>query len=419
MLAFLIFSFFPLTKSTVYLEERFEQGWENRWKKPTHVRKGVQLGRVRLSAGDFWGDEKIQRGMETMDSKKNYLLYTNLTHRMDSRDKDLIIQYTVRLHYYVDCGGQYIKILGSSVDPTHFSNETDYLLMFGPDICGSTFRRTHFIIRHNGKQYETLHPINCFKDHLTHAYTLIIRKNNTIEVQIDGEVVDSGTLEDRFPIPPADEIPDPDDVKPADWDDDEFIVDPNDKKPANWVDDEFIPDPDAFKPPSWDDSIVWAPQMIRNPRYRGEWSPRIIKNPNYKGVWKPKMIQKKVEVDPSFGHFSDIAYLGLEFFQNVPNTIFDNFLITDDEEYARKMLEEVFLSIRELEVKNFDEHSQRLRKEREIENLRRDKDMDHHHDMDAFSDSSSEGENNYFELRRKQAKKKRRAPSTGSQFDDL
>ncbi|KAH0791737.1 Calreticulin family protein [Histomonas meleagridis] len=412
-----MFCFFLISvHSTVYLEERFGPGWETRWKKPTHVRKGVQLGRVRVTSGSFWGDEKKQRGLETMDSKRNYLLYTNLTHRMDTRDKDLIIQYTVRLPYYVDCSGQYIKILSSDVDPTHFSNETDYLIMFGPDICGATFRRTHFIITHKGKKYETTRHVNCIKDHLTHSYTLIIRKNNTIEVRIDGEIVDNGTLEERFQIPSADLIPDPNDIKPNDWDDDEWIIDPNDKKPDNWVDEEFIADPDAFKPQSWDDSIVWAPPMIRNPRYRGEWSPRIIKNPNYKGVWTPKMINESVEKDPTFGHFSSIGYLGLEFFHNAPGSIFNNFLITDNETYAREMLEDVFLSIREAEVKNFDEHNRKLSKERELENIRRENENHRNYDPDQISDSLSDGD--YFKKRREMAKNKRKQRKI-SQFDDL
>jgi hypothetical protein len=44
------------------------------------IRKDVQLGRVRLSARKFWGNENIQRGIETMDSKHHYLLYSNFTH---------------------------------------------------------------------------------------------------------------------------------------------------------------------------------------------------------------------------------------------------------------------------------------------------------------------------------------------------
>ena len=95
----LVFGLATFVSSKVFLEERFESGWEERWKKPTHVKKGIQLGRVRLNSGSFYGDERIQRGMETMDSKRNYLLYTNLTHRMDTRDRDLVIQYTVRLYF--------------------------------------------------------------------------------------------------------------------------------------------------------------------------------------------------------------------------------------------------------------------------------------------------------------------------------
>lgn len=413
----LILTFLSLCSSTVYYEERFDGKWQDRWLKPTRVRKGVQLGRVRLSSGDFWGNERIQRGMETMDGHKNYLLYSNFSHRFDSRNHDLIIQYTLRLHYHADCGGQYIKLLAGDTDVSKFSNETEYVLMFGPDFCGATFRRTHVIINHQGKQYQTLHPLNCIKDHLTHAYTLIIRKDNTYEVQIDGEVVDSASLNERFNIPSTKMIPDPGDKKPEDWDDDEWIVDPKDKKPHTWVDDEFIPDPDAFKPPSWDDSVIWVPPMVKNPDYIGEWHPKIIKNPNYKGIWQPKMIEKEVDEDPTFGHFPSIGFIGLEFYQNVPNTIFDNFLVTDDEEYARKMLEEVYLSIRDDEVRNFDDRSSKLRKERELETLRHDSEMDRHHDMDRFTDDDSDSDEQYFKLRREQARSKQKKPV--GQFDDL
>jgi calreticulin len=337
---------------------------------------------------------------------------------MDTRGRDLIVQYTVRMHFSADCGGQYLKLLSSDIDPTRFSNETDYLLMFGPDVCGATFRRTHVILGHKGEQYPTLRPLNCIKDHLTHGYTLIIRANNTYEVYLDGEVIDGSTLEDRFAIPSASVVPDPSDQKPADWDDDEWIVDPTDTKPRNWVEEEFIPDPDAFKPPSWDDSIVWAPPMVKNPNYKGQWAPRVIKNPNYSGVWLPKTIKREVERDPTFGHFPQIGYIGLEFFQNHPVTIFDNFLVTDDEKYARDMLEEVFLSLREAEVRNFDDHSRRVRKEREIEEIRRDVDRDRHHDHDAFSDSESQSEDDYFQVRKKLAKQKNK-PRKVEQFDAL
>ena len=120
-----VFGLISLSASQVFLEERFESGWENRWTKPTKVRKGVQLGRVRLSAGDFFGDERIQRGIETMDKARYYFLTTNFSHAMDTRNRDLILQYTIRMNFHADCSGQYIKLLDSKIDPTRFSNETD------------------------------------------------------------------------------------------------------------------------------------------------------------------------------------------------------------------------------------------------------------------------------------------------------
>jgi calreticulin len=44
---------------------------------------------------------------------------------MDTRDRDLIVQYTVRMHFFADCGGQYLKLLSSDIDPNRFSNKTD------------------------------------------------------------------------------------------------------------------------------------------------------------------------------------------------------------------------------------------------------------------------------------------------------
>jgi hypothetical protein len=59
-------------------------------------------------------------------------------------------------------------------------------------------------------------------------------------------------LSDQFAIPAVSAIPDPDDIRPADRDDHEWIVDPTDVRPRDWVEDEFVSDPDAFQPASWD-----------------------------------------------------------------------------------------------------------------------------------------------------------------------
>lgn len=50
-------------------------------------------------------------------------------------------------------------------------------------------------------------------------------------------------------------MPDPDAVKPDDWDEDapQKISDPNAVKPEGWLDEgpETIPDPDASQPEDW------------------------------------------------------------------------------------------------------------------------------------------------------------------------
>lgn len=66
---------------------------------------------------------------------------------------------------------------------------------------------------------------------MTHLYTLIVKPDNTYEVRIDNEKVESGELENDWDFLPAKKIKDPEAKKPEDWDDNEKIPDPNDKKP--------------------------------------------------------------------------------------------------------------------------------------------------------------------------------------------
>lgn len=65
-------------------------------------------------------------------------------------------------------------------------------------------------------------------------YTLILNPDNTYEVQIDGEKVESGDLESDWDLLPPKKIKDPDAKKPTDWDDREYIDDPDDSKPDDW-----------------------------------------------------------------------------------------------------------------------------------------------------------------------------------------
>lgn len=66
---------------------------------------------------------------------------------------------------------------------------------------------------------------------MSHLYTLILNPDQTYEVKIDNEKVESGTLEDDWDFLPPKKIKDPEAKKPEDWDDRAKIDDADDTKP--------------------------------------------------------------------------------------------------------------------------------------------------------------------------------------------
>lgn len=85
---------------------------------------------------------------------------------------------------------------------------------------------------------------------------------NKFEIFVDGRLINQGSLlEDVEPsVNPPMEIEDPNDAKPAEWDDREKIADPAAKKPEDWDDNAppKIPDPKAIKPADWleEESVI-------------------------------------------------------------------------------------------------------------------------------------------------------------------
>lgn len=62
-------------------------------------------------------------------------------------------------------------------------------------------------------------------------YTLILNPDQTYEVKIDNEKVESGSLEEDWDFLPPKKIKDPEAKKPEDWDDRPKIDDADDTKP--------------------------------------------------------------------------------------------------------------------------------------------------------------------------------------------
>ena len=299
------------------------------------------------------------------------------------KDQTLVVQYEVRLQETLECGGAYVKLFSDeNYEPTQVSNETKYSIMFGPDKCGST-NKVHFIFRHKNpitgviEEKHMKDAPSIKTDKINHLYTLIVRPDNSFEVQIDAESVKQGNLLTDFApaVNPPKMIDDPEDKKPADWVDEEKIPDPEDKKPDDWDEDapefipdpekltppegwladepKFIPDPDAQKPEDWDDDIhgEWeAPTipnpkceeapgcgeyeapLIKNDKFKGKWKPKMIDNPAYKGVWKPRQIENPEYFEDNHPHnFMPITAVGFDLWEVNKMIGFTNIYVGTDE----------------------------------------------------------------------------------------
>jgi calnexin len=306
------------------------------------------------------------------------------------KGKPFVVQYEVKFTNGQDCGGAYIKLLTKTpnLKLDQFKDKTGYTIMFGPDKCGND-DKLHFIFRHKNPktgEYEEKHAkkpsgsiSTAFTDKKTHLYTLVVMPDNSYEIYLDQNMVNSGSLLSDMtpPVNPPKEIVDPDDKKPESWDEREKIPDPDATKPddwdeeapeqiedvdavkpTGWLDDEneLIPDPDAEKPEDWDDDMdgeweppminnpaceaapgcgEWSPPMIKNPAYKGKWKAPMIDNPNYQGKWTPRNIPNPDFFEDTEPYkMSTIGAIGLELWSMSDGIMFDNFLITNSKDVA-------------------------------------------------------------------------------------
>merc|ERR1712073_167522 len=200
-------------------------------------------------------------------------------------------------------------------DPTTFGDPTPYNIMFGPDKCGYT-KRTHLIFNYKGKNVLKKSDLDYKQedDGTSHLYTMILKPDNTVRVEIDEEKIYEGSIKEDWEV-----------LAPKE------IADPADKKPEDWVEEKRIVDPEAKKPDDWDDEEDgdWEAPMKDNPEFKGEWMVKRISNPAYKGVWAAKKIANpEFEDDDSVYKYTDFGFLGFDLWQVKGGTIFDNIIIT-------------------------------------------------------------------------------------------
>uniref|UniRef100_A0A6I8R4N1 Calreticulin n=1 Tax=Xenopus tropicalis TaxID=8364 RepID=A0A6I8R4N1_XENTR len=321
----------------VYLKEEFADGdgWSQRWVESKHK---SDYGKFKLSAGKFYGDAEKDKGLQTSQDARFYALSTRFD-SFSNKDKTLVIQFSVKHEQNIDCGGGYVKLFPAELEQSEMHGESEYNIMFGPDICGPPTKKVHVIFQYKKKNLQINKDIRCRDDSFTHLYTLIVRPDNTYEVKIDNSKVESGSLEEDWDFLPAKKIKDPEAKKPDDWDERPKIDDPEDKKPEDWDKAEHIPDPDAVKPEDWDEEMdgEWEPPVIQNPDYKGEWKPRQIDNPDYKGKWiHPEIDNPEYTPDSTLYQYDSFGVLGLDLWQEAEKKMKEQ----QDEEDRKKQEEE-------------------------------------------------------------------------------
>ncbi|XP_048845014.1 calreticulin 3b [Brienomyrus brachyistius] len=386
-----VFAALAAVNATVYFKEQFLDGdeWKNRWVESKHK---SDYGKWILTAGKFYGDAEKDKGLQTSQDARFYAVSSRFE-PFSNQDKTLVIQFTVKHEQKIDCGGGYVKVFPADLDQANMHGESQYNIMFGPDICGYSTKKVHVIFNYKGKNHLIKKEIKCKDDELTHLYTLILRPDQTYEVKIDNEKVESGTLEEDWDFLPPKMIKDPEAKKPEDWDDRAKIDDPEDTKPEDWDKPENIPDPDAKKPNDWDEDMdgEWEPPMVPNPEYKGEWKPKQIENPNYKGVWvHPEIENPEYTPDSAIYKYDSIGVLGLDLWQVKSGSIFDNILITDDEKTAAEFGKETWGITKDPEKKMRDEQEEAKRKEDEEKNKEQDTEDGEEDEEDESDDEEEE-----------------------------
>ncbi|XP_030620649.1 calnexin [Chanos chanos] len=332
------------------------------------------------------------KGLVMKSAGQHHAISAYLRKVFHFREKPLCLQYEVYFQRGIECGGAYMKLISHSDDLrlSQFNDVTPYTIMFGPDKCGSSYK-VHFIFRHRNPLtgvYEEKHArqpevdlTEYFTDRNPHLYTLYLYPDNTYEILIDQSLVSKGSLLQDMdpPVTPPREIEDPNDTKPAHWDDRPQIPDPTATKPQDWDDDapQLIPDPTVEKPSDWLEEVEplipdpeaqpphdwsvdmdgeweaplidnpacsdvtgcgpWNPPMIPNPAHRGKWRAPMIDNPNYQGKWQPRMVPNPgYFVDPQPFRMDPVAAVGFELWTLTGDVMFDSVLLCDSLDVAQR-----------------------------------------------------------------------------------
>ncbi|KAM6167195.1 calreticulin-3 isoform 2-T2 [Erethizon dorsatum] len=306
--------------ATVYFQEEFLDGerWRNRWVPSTN---DSRLGHFRLSSGKFYGHKEKDKGLQTTQDSRFYAISVRFP-PFSNKGRTLVLQYTVKHEQKMDCGGGYVKVFPADLDQRTLSAQSPYYIMFGPDICGFDLKKVHVILQFKNEYHANKKSIKCKVDGFTHLYTLILRPDLTYEVKIDGQSIESGSTDSDWHLASLRKSEQA--VAPG--------LDPGRAETAQDWEKHFL-DAGTSKPSDWNSELDgdWPGPMMQKPPYQDGLKPEGID----KDIWlHEKMTSTSCLTQYDLSEFENIGAIGLELWQVRSGTIFDNFLLTDDEEYA-------------------------------------------------------------------------------------
>lgn len=139
-------NFQPTNLKAPFLEQ-FTDDWETRWK-PSHAKKEDSQSEEDWAYVGEWSVEEPavlpniigDKGLVVKNAAAHHAISAKFDKPIDNNGKDLVIQYEVKLQKGLECGGAYMKLLkeNAALGTDEFSNTSPYVIMFGPDKCGST-----------------------------------------------------------------------------------------------------------------------------------------------------------------------------------------------------------------------------------------------------------------------------------------
>ncbi|XP_074060497.1 calreticulin-3 isoform X3 [Macrotis lagotis] len=282
----------------------------------------------------YFQEEFLDGGLQTTENAKFYAISSRFK-PFSNKGKTLVIQYTVKHEQKMDCGGGYIKIFSSDLDQKNLNGKSQYYIMFGPDICGFDIKKVHVILFYKNQYHSNKKSIRCKVDGFTHLYTLTLRSDLTYEVKIDADIIESGNIEEDWNLGGLRKLEKSALKMPKKLDKLSQNDQSSDIPSQDW--NKHFLDASANKPSEWNSELdgEWQPSVIQKPNYKDRLKSMKMDNLDYKDIWLHQKIENPGYLQEfELAEYENIGVIGLELWQVRSGTIFDNFLITDDENYA-------------------------------------------------------------------------------------